>query len=110
MDKVTALFIRAIKSGESADFRVKRVYQRFYYHTESSKDLAQIISNIVSKYNIMQHKDYIDSFNPDNAWKFGINAEHDYHTKCLKIFKSFIRLTKISDLQGFPVPAKYRKA
>jgi len=109
MDKVTALFIRAIKSGESADFRMKRIYQRFYYYEESSKDIAQIISSIVSKYNIMQHRDYVDSFNPDNAWKFGINPQDDYYTKCLKIFSSFIRLTKVSDFEGLPIPAKFKR-
>lgn len=109
MDKITALFIRAIKSGESADFRVKRLYQKFYFHTESSKDLAQIISSIVFKYNIMQHRDYIDALNPDNAWKYGIVGEDNYYEKLIKVFKSYIRLTAVSDLPGYPVPSKFKR-
>jgi hypothetical protein len=107
MDKYQALFVRAIKS-KSPDFRVKRLYSRFYCSQVAEIHICRVVSKIVEHNNLMSTKDWIDGLNPINGWMYGIDENTSYYERCNKLMYSFIRLTEISKFDKFPLPAFWR--
>jgi len=107
MTKYDALFIRAIKS-RSPDRRLKRLYSKFYFSEYSDYHFTNILSRIVDEYKIMKTKDWIDALNPDNAWKYGTASTDSYYVRCVAVMCSYVRLTRVSDIPNYPIPASWR--
>lgn len=107
MNKYDALFVRAIKS-KSPEFRLKRLYQKFYCADYTDYHVVGILSRIVDEYDIMQTKDWIDGLNPDNAWKYGCEATDSHYSRCVSVMSSFIRLTRVDKFDNFPLTAYWR--
>jgi hypothetical protein len=107
MDKYDALFVRALKS-KSPKFRVKRLYQKIYYHVYSDIDVCKVLSKVVQEYDLMSTKDWIDGMNPANGWMYGISEEASYYRRCVEVMTSFIRLTPVSSFDNYPMPAVWR--
>jgi len=107
MNKYDALFVRAIKS-KSPEFRLVRLYKRFYRADYTAYHMAGILARIVEEYDMMSSRDWIDGLNPDSHWKYGFDSTTSYHEKCVQIMSSFIRLTRIDKFDNFPLTAYWR--
>jgi hypothetical protein len=108
MDKVEALFVRAIKSS-SPEFRMKRLYARFYCGNYKDYALSGILLRIVDNYGLMRPYDFVDALNPENSWKYDEGkGDISYHEKLINIFSSYIYCTPISKFEGYPRSAAYR--
>lgn len=106
MNKNHALFVRALKAG--SDFRVKRLYQKIYYHEFKDEYLMGVLLGIVKEYNLMKTNDWVDGLNPSNGWMYGVPDTASYCERCVKLMSSFIRLAPISKFKDYPVPAFWR--
>lgn len=104
-----ALFVRAAKSS-NPDFRIKRLYEKRYYHIMDYVHVCVILLEIVEKYKLMTARDWIDGLNPDNGWKYGISKHEElpYHDRCVKLMISKIQMTPVKRFEGYPTPAKFR--
>jgi len=107
MNKYDALFVRAVKSN-SPEFRVKRLYERFYYHVYSAVHLVGILNRIVENHGLMSSVNWIDGLNPTNGWKYGIDENTSYHERCIAVMSSYIRLSRIDSFDNYPLPAKFK--
>jgi len=111
MDKTEILFVRACKSRQPLR-RVDRVYKSYYYNNNNGEvDTLHIISvllRIVEKYNLMSLRTLAADMNPNQAWKF-VDEGSSYNEQLKAVLISTIRLTNVSDLPGYPLPARYRK-
>lgn len=107
MNKDTALFIRAIKC-KSTDYRFKRLYSKFYGRGFEWCYGVMILKSIADKYSLMSSSDWIDGLNPDNAWKYGIEDNTNFHKLCFEVLASKIRLTAVKHFEGYPVPRRFR--
>lgn len=107
MDKTQALIIRACKS-HNPERRLKRIYESVYYNDYDSRHMLAILLEIVEKHGLIKTKDLVDALNPTNAWKYGGSEDLGYSENVCKVLVSTIRLTEISKLPAYPVPAKFR--
>lgn len=78
-----------------------------YYSDFSSRDMALIMLKIAEKYNIISLTNIVDALNPVNHWKFGIDNSEDYYANVIRIITSYIRITSLSDLPGYPYKKGY---
>jgi hypothetical protein len=108
MDKVEALIIRACKSL-SQERRLKRIYKSVYYGQFDPKHMLVILIEIAEKYQLIRLRKLVEELNPNNAWKYGGKESNSYEEKACKCLISVIRLTEVSRLPDYPIPAKFRK-
>lgn len=108
MDKVRALIIRACKSNNT-ERRLERIYKSVYYGQFDERHMLTILSNIVEDYQLIRPVNLITGLNPQQAWKYGGKDSNSYEKNACLCLQSVIRLTPVSNLPGFPVPAKFRK-
>jgi len=108
VDKIEALFVRAIKGNSdcSCSFKVKRIYQRFYNNKYQKEYLAGILCGIVEKYELLSVRSLCSSLHPDNSWRY--NESISYNEKLASIFMSAIRCAPISKFKDFPIPGYWR--
>lgn len=107
MNTKQALFIRALKSS-SADFRLKRLYKRYYCNDFNYRHGVSILREIIDSYKLMNTVDWVDGLNPENSWKYGVGSANDYYELCFRVMSSHIRLTSVSSLPGYPTARKFK--
>ena len=108
MDKVRALVIRACKSNNS-ERRLKRIYQSVWYGEFSHRHMLDILSSVVEDYSLIHLSKLVQELKPSESWKYGGKESNSYEENACKCLISVIRLTEVSKLHGYPVPAKFRK-
>jgi len=108
MDKVRALIIRACKSNNT-ERRLERIYKSVYYGQFDERHLLIILANIVGDYQLIRPVNLIMELNPQQAWKYGGKESNSYEKNACMCLQSVIRLTEVSKLPDYPVPAKFRK-
>ena len=108
MDKIRALIIRACKSNNS-ERRLKRIYQSVWYGEYSHRHMLDILSSIVEDYSLIRLSKLVQELKPSESWKYGGKESNSYEENACKCLISVIRLTEVSKLPDYPVPAKFRK-
>lgn len=110
MDKTEILFIRACKSAQPAR-RVDRVYKSTYYNSGQvdTRHVISVLLGIVEKYHLMSLRTFATDMNPNQSWKF-VDEGSSYNEQLKAVLISTIRLTNVSELPGYPLPARYRKS
>lgn len=108
MNKYQALLIRACKSN-NAQYRIKRLYKMIYFGGKyDASHVASILSRIVEEYNLTNLQNLIHEMNPNQGWKYGADDNTSYEERAILLLSSIIRLTEVSQLPDYPIPAKFR--
>jgi hypothetical protein len=116
MDKVTQLFIRACKSI-NPDKRLQSVYKRFYGSKDMySEHISVILLKICQDYNLLTLESFASKIGREISWI--LSPVFNRHSKTVdynsylesvnSVCISAIRLTKVSKLEGFTAPRKFR--
>lgn len=110
INTIEELFIRACKS-ENPHKRIRSVYRRYYLKTNKNVDqhLANILSRIIEKYDLITQTRLINDLNPANHWRFGLTKEDSYNKCVLHVATSVIRFSKKDKFPGLGNPANIRK-
>jgi hypothetical protein len=110
MNKTEQLLIRACKTQDPHK-RVLNVYRRRYFTTDSGTAdfyLVQILGQIAEKYLALNILGLLSDLDERNRWKYGVEAEDSYHTACVKLLISRIRLTEKDAFPGLTPPLRFR--
>ena len=108
MTKIEQLFIRGCKSNNSIQ-RVLRIYKRFYIHTTleiSYREISYILAKICDNNSLYNTVDFIKDVDNSNMFNYDPNAGTHYFYMRALINK--IAVTKISNIEGYIVPAFFR--
>ena len=105
MDKYEQLFIRACKS-QNAKQRIKSTYKRFYLQDEiNDYHIATILMEICEKFNLIHLSKFVEEI--DFLQKFS-KKDLSYWEKVVQTAISTIRCARVSKLDGFITPRKFR--
>lgn len=109
MDNIQCLFVRACKSSNALE-RIQKLYSKFYLSNEfDSRHVAGVLLKIVEdSNNKVKPSEWVDYLNPSNHWKIGAEGDQ-YYTVVMKVLISHIRLTVVSDFNGYKIPAKFKE-
>ena len=113
MNNTEQLLVRACKSS-NATKRLFSVHRRFYFNNKNNKQIAYcglsiILLNLVAKHNPIEVFKLVDSLNPINA-KFYVDdcENYTYYEHVFGVLVSYIRLSNVSDFEGYKHPAMFR--
>lgn len=94
MDKREQLFIRACKSN-SSQFRLKRLYQKFYYSKYSDHHLMLILVEICEKYCPFTVSDILVEVSPAQHWVLNYSkTEYDFYSHAIRVLTNKIKFSK----------------
>lgn len=110
MDKIDQLFVRACKSEGDSIGKLERIYKRFYLNRHNVEGfLAGVLTRIADSYLNLKASDLIYAYDPEEAWRYGIEDADSHSMKTIKILVSKIALTKTDSFPGITAPAKLRR-
>ena len=110
MDQADQLMIRACKQDKHVLRRLRRLYRRFYLGRDQVDGfLAGVMMRLADRYLHLKPSELVHAFDPEEAWRFGIEENDSHDVRTIKILSCKIMLAHRDRFPGLQLPAALRR-